>query len=123
MYLLGSRRPDLRMSLRHAGPHEDEHRTVPRVHHTPLEEHVHELVACERGCATCGREMVEWNGQHEDIEEVDVVRRVFVLKKHIRKKYRCRSNRKSARRARQRPNHPAVEDGAVERWITQNNVK
>jgi transposase len=56
----------------------------------PLEEHVHELALGERCCATCGCEMVEWNGQHEEAEEVDVVRRVFVLRKHIRKKYRCR---------------------------------
>ena len=54
-----------------------------------LEECVHEVNAGERGCATCGREMVEWEGQHEETEEVDVVRREFVLKKHTRKKYRC----------------------------------
>jgi len=52
-----------------------------------FEEHVHELAPGERCCAGCGREMVEWSGQHE---EVDVVRREFVLKKHVRKKYRCR---------------------------------
>ncbi|MDB4977681.1 MAG: hypothetical protein JWN48_6022 [Myxococcaceae bacterium] len=56
----------------------------------PLEEHVHELAPGERCCAGCGREMVEWSGQHEEVEEVDVVRRVFVLKKHVRMKYRCR---------------------------------
>lgn len=55
-----------------------------------LEEHVHKLAADERACATCGREMVEWSGQHEEVEEVDVVRREFVLKKHRRIKYRCR---------------------------------
>jgi transposase len=56
----------------------------------PLEEHVHELDADERACTTCGRDMVEWHGQHEEVEEVDVVRREFVLKKHRRTKYRCR---------------------------------
>ena len=56
----------------------------------PLEEHVHELAPGARCCDGCGREMVEWNGQHEEVEEVDVVRREFVLKKHLRKKYRCR---------------------------------
>lgn len=32
--------------------------------------------------------MLASNGQHEEVEEVDIVRRVFVLKKHLRKKYR-----------------------------------
>lgn len=56
----------------------------------PVAEHVHELAADERGCTTCGREMVVWAGQQEQVEEVDIVRREFVLKKHVRTKYRCR---------------------------------
>lgn len=55
-----------------------------------LDECVHELVADARCCANCGREMEEWNGQHEEFEEVDVVQRQYVLRKHLRKKYRCR---------------------------------
>ena len=72
-------------------PREPEPPTGPREQRKlPLEEHVHELAPGERCCATCGREMVEWTRQHEEVEEVDVVRRKFVLKKHVRKKYRCR---------------------------------
>ncbi|MDB4987631.1 MAG: hypothetical protein JWN04_2809, partial [Myxococcaceae bacterium] len=63
----------------------DPDQLTPRVREQrklPLEEHVHELAPGERCCASCGREMVEWNGEHEEVEEVDVVRRLFVLKKH-----------------------------------------
>ena len=77
-----------------------EHDVAPREPEPPLgrreqrklliEKHVHELAADERCCATCGREMVVWSGQHEEVEELDVVRREFVLKKHVRTKYRCR---------------------------------
>lgn len=31
-----------------------------------------ELAADERSCTTCGREIVEWTGQHEEVEEVHV---------------------------------------------------
>lgn len=56
----------------------------------PHVEDVHELVGDERKCGCCGLEMVLWDGQDEETEEVDVVERKFVLKKHIRKKYRCK---------------------------------
>ena len=34
-----------------------------------------------------------WTGQQEEVEKVDIVRRAFVLKKHVRTKYRCRCRR------------------------------
>jgi transposase len=58
--------------------------------HLPVEEHVHQLGPGDRCCGTCGKEMSEWAGQDEEVEEVDVVQRQFVLKRHIRKKYRCK---------------------------------
>lgn len=56
----------------------------------PLEVHVHELPEGDRSCGSCGKTLLEWAGQDEVTEEVDVVRREFVLKRHIRKKYRCK---------------------------------
>jgi transposase len=55
----------------------------------PLEVVVHELDEADRGGADCGKVLSEWTDQSEDSEEVDLVQRSFVLKKHVRKKYRC----------------------------------
>jgi len=49
----------------------------------------HELDDADRACVLCGKELCEWKGQTEDCPEVDIVQRSFVLKKHVRKKYRC----------------------------------
>jgi transposase len=54
-----------------------------------LEEETHELPESDRACAKCGKPVVECGGESEDHEEVDVVQRRFVLKKHKRKKYNC----------------------------------
>ncbi|MEY4581490.1 MAG: hypothetical protein RL701_6193 [Pseudomonadota bacterium] len=40
-------------------------------------------------CVLCGKALLEWEGQDEECPEIDVVQRSFVLKKHMRKKYRC----------------------------------
>jgi transposase len=55
----------------------------------PIEEVVHELDEADRVCCECGKGQCEWEGKSEDSDEIDVVVRSFVLKKHIRKKYRC----------------------------------
>lgn len=55
----------------------------------PLEEDTHELPEEERVCKTCGKPLVECTGKTEDHEEVDVVERRFVLRKHKRKIYSC----------------------------------
>lgn len=55
----------------------------------PIEEVVHELDEADRVCCECGNALCEWEGKSEDSEEIDLVVRSFVLKKHIRKKYRC----------------------------------
>lgn len=55
----------------------------------PLEVVEHRLDDADLVCTDCGKMLCEWAGQSEDSEEVDVVQRSFVLKKHKRKKYRC----------------------------------
>ena len=55
----------------------------------PVVEQVHDLDAADRVCTVCGGHLDEWEGQTEESEEIDVVERHFVLKKHLRKKYRC----------------------------------
>jgi len=55
----------------------------------PIEEVVHELDEADRECFECGGVQREWEGQSEDSEEIGIVVRSFMLKKHRRKKYRC----------------------------------
>lgn len=52
-----------------------------------VEEHV--LDEADRSCRACGGSLEEM-GQAEESEEIDVIAREFVVKKHVRKKYRCR---------------------------------
>jgi transposase len=56
----------------------------------PVEEHAHELPEADRVCPECGATLAEWEGQTEDSEEITVVERHFVVRKHRRKKYRCK---------------------------------
>lgn len=56
----------------------------------PIEEHAHELTEADRVCPDCGATLAEWEGQTEDSEEITVVERHFVVRKHRRKKYRCK---------------------------------
>lgn len=55
-----------------------------------VEECAHELTEAERVCPDCGAPLGEWEGQSEDSEEITVVERQFVVRKHQRKKYRCK---------------------------------
>lgn len=55
----------------------------------PIQEVIHPLDKDEQTCAKCGGELQEWPGQFEESEEIDVVHRYFVIKKHKRQKYRC----------------------------------
>jgi transposase len=52
-------------------------------------EEVHELDEADRACSACGGALTVMTGQYEQSEEIDVVERRFVLKKHKRKKYHC----------------------------------
>lgn len=54
-----------------------------------VEEH-HELPEDERVCILCKGTLEEMVGTFEESEEIDVVAREFIVKKHVRKKYRCR---------------------------------
>ena len=55
----------------------------------PVVEVVHELDAADKTCTSCGGQLAEWKGQFEESEEIDVIERRFIVKKHRRKKYRC----------------------------------
>jgi transposase len=51
---------------------------------------VHDLDDADKQCPTCGDTLALWEGQDDETEEVDVIERRWVVKKNIRKKYRCR---------------------------------
>src|SRR5262249_25119394 len=44
----------------------------------------------DKTCDLCGGVLDEWPGQFEESEEIDVIERQFVIKRHKRHKYRCR---------------------------------
>jgi len=53
-------------------------------------EEVFELDDADRVCTSCGGHLDEWEGQDEISTEIDVEVRVFVRKKIIKRKYRCK---------------------------------
>jgi transposase len=53
-------------------------------------EQVHIADEADKICNACGGNLETWPEQFEESEEVDVVERQFVIKKHKRQKYRCR---------------------------------
>ena len=55
----------------------------------PIQEVVHELDEADKVCVSCGGALEVWEGQFEESEEIDVIPRRFVIKKHKRQKYRC----------------------------------
>jgi transposase len=55
----------------------------------PIEEVVHDLDDADKVCKACGGQLDEWEGQYEEADEVDVVERRYVIRRHKRKKYRC----------------------------------
>lgn len=70
---------------------------APKTGHGPREqkqlrvvEEPHEISEPERVCILCEGTLEEMLGQAEESEEIDVIAREFVIKKHRRKKYRCR---------------------------------
>ncbi len=64
----------------------------PRQQTLPVEEVVHPLDEADKQCPQCGGALAEMKGCFEESEEVDVVERRFVLKRHLRQKYRCACN-------------------------------
>jgi len=55
----------------------------------PIVTEVHDLDEADKTCPSCGLQLKLWEGQDDETEEVEVIERTFVLKKHVRKKYRC----------------------------------
>lgn len=51
---------------------------------------VHDLDDADKVCTSCGGALEAMKGQFEESDEVDVLERRFVLRRHKRKKYRCR---------------------------------
>ena len=51
---------------------------------------MHELDVADAICNSCGGQLVEWEGQTEDSEEIESVQRCFAILQHKRKKYRCK---------------------------------
>jgi transposase len=64
----------------------------PRQQTLPALEVVHTLDEADKQCPSCGGALGEMKGCDEESEEVDVVERRFVLKRHKRRKYRCACN-------------------------------
>jgi len=58
----------------------------------PIVDEVRRLGDNDSRCPSCGLELEPMNGQYEDSEEVTVVERHFIVKRHRRQKYRCRCN-------------------------------
>lgn len=56
----------------------------------PVIEVEHRLDDADKTCPTCGGGLEEMAGQYEEHEEIDVIPLRFVIKRHKRKKYRCR---------------------------------
>lgn len=61
----------------------------------PLEECTHELPEDERLCKKCGKKLAECAGESDDFEEVDVIERRFVRRKHRRKIYGCECDKQT----------------------------
>ena len=55
----------------------------------PIEPVPHDLDEADRVCKACGGALEEWPEKFEESEEIDCVARRFVLKRHLRKVYRC----------------------------------
>ncbi|APR75145.1 Hypothetical protein A7982_07901 [Minicystis rosea] len=56
----------------------------------PIEDVVHDLDDADKTCPSCGGALEAWEGQYEESEEIDVVERRYLIKRHRRQKYRCR---------------------------------
>lgn len=77
-------------------PASDDKKRAPQRGHGPTEqpqlpivEEPHALGESEQRCDACGGQLAAWDDQFEESEEIDVLERQFVLRKHKRQKYRC----------------------------------
>lgn len=58
----------------------------------PVIPKLHELDEADTICPKCGGHLEEMKGQTEDSEEIDIVERRLVVRKHKKQKYRCACN-------------------------------
>lgn len=58
----------------------------------PIITKIHELDEPDQICPRCGGTLGEMKGQSEDSEEIDIVERRLVIRKHKKLKYRCKCN-------------------------------
>ncbi len=56
----------------------------------PVVDEVHALDEADQQCPECGGQLVLWDGADDVSEEVEVIERRFVIKRHLRQKYRCK---------------------------------
>ena len=56
----------------------------------PIETVTHPLEEADRVCLSCGGQLQLWEGQGDETEEVEIIERRFVLRKHVWPKYRCK---------------------------------
>ncbi len=59
----------------------------------PLVEEIHRLDEADQVCPECGGQLQEWSHQFEESDEITVIARRYVVKRHKRQKYRCRCGR------------------------------
>ncbi|MEZ4311924.1 MAG: IS66 family transposase [Bryobacterales bacterium] len=55
----------------------------------PVVDQLWTLDVPDQACPACGGKLEEWSGQFDDSEEVDLIERQFVIRRHRRQKYRC----------------------------------
>jgi transposase len=72
------------------GPKQPGHGPRPQLE-LPVVPMPHDLPEDARTCPDCGLPVCEWEGQTEDSEEIIVVERQFIIRKHQRQKYRCKT--------------------------------
>jgi transposase len=75
----------------------DEQPKPPQKGHGPREQPklevelvFHDLDDADKTCPACGGGLDEWEGQFEEADEIEVIERRYVIKRHKRRKYRCR---------------------------------
>lgn len=56
----------------------------------PVVDEVHALDEADQQCPECGGQLVLWEGADDVSEEVEVIERHFVIKRHLRQKFRCK---------------------------------
>lgn len=56
----------------------------------PVVDQVHALDEADQQCPACGGQLVLWVGADDVSEEIEVVERCFIIRRHLRQKFRCK---------------------------------